>query len=466
MNDLNPAELFVPEIRQQLQLKDFVGLKSLLTELNPIDLADAFSRFALDEQILLFRLLDPRPQMIVFQELEPQEQEYVLHHLDGTRLDRLLEGLAPGVMRRLMRKLPEKTVREMETHLSQGQADLLRQTRAYPAESVGALMAAPIASLKPDMTAREALDYLRTRLRVRHEQALQSIYVTNGSAHPIGALSLRSLIAAPVDAKVSELMVPASLIRLPALMDREEAAKIFSRYKLMAAPVVDEENRLIGMVSAGEILRILQQEATEDIQKLGAVQTLEEPYFKISFLKMVRKRGTWLCVLFIGETLTATAMAFFEKEIARAVVLALFIPLIISSGGNSGSQAATLVVRAMALREIAFNDWWRVMRREFATGLALGGLLGALGFLRIFLWSQFTPLYGPHSLFVALTVGCSLVLVVLWGSLSGSLLPIALRKIGLDPASASAPFVATLVDVTGLVIYFVTGLFILKGTLL
>jgi len=250
------------------------------------------------------------------------------------------------------------------------------------------------------------------------------------------------------------------------LMDQEEAAKIFSRYKLLTAPVVDEENHLIGQISAGEIMRVIQQEDTEDIQKLGGVEVFEEPYFKISFIKLVRKRGLWLSVLFIGEMLTATAMGYFEKEIARAVVLALFVPLIISSGGNSGSLAATLVVRAMALSEIGFKDWWRVMRRELAAGLALGMLLGSLGFLRIYLWSQFTPLYGPHYMLVASTVACALVLVVMWGSLAGSLLPIALRRIGLDPAVVSAPFVATLVDVTGLVIYFLTGLYILRGTLL
>jgi magnesium transporter len=354
----------------------------------------------------------------------------------------------------------------MEHQLRQSQARAALEAKTYPPSSVGALMETDIIALKPEMTSKEAVDYLRSRMKVRRDQTLQAVYVTNDQGHPIGALSLRSLIAAPVDTRISELMTPASLIRLQAIMDREEAAKIFSHYKLMTAPVVDEENKLIGQVSASEIVRVIQQEDTEDIQKQAGVEVLDEPYFKTSFLKLVQKRGSWLSVLFLGEMLTATAMTYFEKEIARAVVLALFVPLIISSGGNSGSQAATLIVRAMALREINFGDWWRVMRREFAVGLALGLLLGTLGFLRIFLWSQVTPIYGEHYLLIALTVGFALVLVVLWGSLTGSLLPMFLKKIGLDPAVASAPFVATLVDVTGLIIYFMTGLFILKGTLL
>jgi magnesium transporter len=214
------------------------------------------------------------------------------------------------------------------------------------------------------------------------------------------------------------------------------------------------------------VIQVIQEENTEDIQKLAGVEALEDPYFETSFFQMIKKRGTWLCVLFLGEMLTATAMGFFEHEISRAVVLALFIPLIISSGGNSGSQASTLIVRALALKEISFGDWWRVMRREFATGLCLGLILGTIGFFRIFIWSQFTNLYGPHYVLVALAVAASLVLVVMWGSLSGSLLPIVLKWVRLDPAVVSAPFVATLVDVTGLVIYFSVAMFILRGTLL
>lgn len=463
---LNPAELFVPDIRQLLNTQQWSALKMLLGEINPVDLADAFERFSPPEQVLLFRMLDSRRVLIVFEELELLQQEYILHHMDDTHLSSLLGNLSPRQLNRLVRTLPQRTLQKMEQHLRQDQKDSVRQNGQFPPESVGALMQVLNVSLKPRMSVREAQDYLRSKLRIRHEETMLALYVVNDQSAPVGVLTPRTLLAAPLDSRIEELMTPAGLLRMPASMDQEEAARIFSRYKLIIAPVVDEENRLIGTVSADQMLRILQEEATEDIQKMGASETLDEPYFKISFMKMIRKRGTWLCVLFLGEMLTATAMGFFEKEIARAVVLALFIPLIISSGGNSGSQAATLIVRAMALKEITMRDWWKVMRREFAAGLALGLVLGTIGFCRIFLWSQFSSIYGPHYLLVALTVGCTLVLVVLWGSLTGSLLPIALRKVGLDPAVVSAPFVATLVDVTGLVIYFITGMIILKGTLL
>jgi magnesium transporter len=282
----------------------------------------------------------------------------------------------------------------------------------------------------------------------------------------VGWVSLRDLIAAPPRLKLSEYMHGVRLLRLEPHQDQEDAIHLFTKYQPSMAPVVDKEDHLLGYVRSEDILPLVQKEATEDIQKLGGVEATDEPYFSTPFQHMVRKRAIWLCVLFVGETLTATAMAFFEHEIARAVVLALFIPLIISSGGNSGSQAATLIVRAMALKEITFSDWWRVMRREFFSGLVLGAILGSIGFLRIVVWSLFTDIYGPHYMLVALSVAMALVLVVLWGSLSGSLLPIVLKRLGLDPAVVSAPFVATLVDVTGLVIYFSVAMVVLRGTLL
>lgn len=466
MDSLNPAELFVPEMRSLMRAKDLIGLKEVVLELNPIDLAGVFSVFAPEEQVLLLRLLDRRRAQVVFEELELLQQEYILHHLDDEHLVPLVESLAPKTVKRLVHKMPGTAVRRMEKHLRQGQVDELRTTEQYPAESVGSLMQRQVVSLRPDMSIRGAIEVVRVKLRIRDDHPFFALYVTNELGQPVGALTPRTLLAAPEESRLSEIMTPVAAIRLPGSMDREEAARLFSRYKLLSAPVVDDKNLFIGVVTADQMLRVAQKEATEDIQKLGGVESLDEPYFKISLRRMVQRRGTWLCVLFLGEMLTATAMAFFEKEIAKAVVLALFIPLIISSGGNSGSQAATLVVRAMALREITFRDWWRVMRREFAAGLSLGLLLGTIGFLRIFLWSQFSDIYGPHYALVAATVGVALVLIVLWGSLAGSMLPMVLKKVGLDPAVVSAPFVATLVDVTGLVIYFVTGLVLLRGTLL
>jgi len=249
-------------------------------------------------------------------------------------------------------------------------------------------------------------------------------------------------------------------------MDQEDVGLLFARHSLLAIPVVDGDGHMKGVVTVDDIVDVVQEEATEDIQKIGGMEALDEPYLDIGLFRMIRKRAGWLSALFMSETLTATAMGYFEHEISRAVVLALFIPLIISSGGNSGSQASTLVVRAMALGEVRLRDWWRVMRRECAAGLALGSILGVIGLFRIMLWPTRATLYGEHYVLIAITVACSLIGVVLWGTISGSMLPLILRRLGFDPASASAPFVATLVDVTGLVIYFTMASVILYGTLL
>jgi magnesium transporter len=248
--------------------------------------------------------------------------------------------------------------------------------------------------------------------------------------------------------------------------DQETATSIFRKNNRAVLPVIDDGGILLGIVTIDDILRVESEEATEDIQKIGGTEALDEPYMNTPLFELIKKRAGWLVILFLGEMLTATAMGFFEDEISRAVVLALFIPLIISSGGNSGSQASTLIIRAMALGEINFKDWWRVMRREILSGLALGSILGLIGFLRIAIWSQFTPIYGPHWLLLGITVAITLLGVVLWGTLSGSMLPLLLKKMGADPATSSAPFVATMVDVTGLVIYFLVASLLLRGTLL
>jgi magnesium transporter len=248
--------------------------------------------------------------------------------------------------------------------------------------------------------------------------------------------------------------------------DQETAVAVFRKYDRTALPVVDLNGMLVGIVTVDDVLDVVEEEATEDIQKFGGLEALDEPYVSTPLLAMVKKRATWLVILFLSEMLTATAMGFFEDEIAKAVVLALFVPLIISSGGNSGSQAATLIIRALALGEVKLRDWWMVMRREIYSGILLGLILGAIGFLRIAAWSAFSDIYGPHWILVGLTVGISLVGIVLWGTLAGSMLPFVLKRFGADPATSSAPFVATLVDVTGLLIYFTVAVLLLRGTLL
>jgi len=466
ISEPRPIEIFIPEIKSLISMRNFNELKYVLSEINPIDLADGFERFLPEQQLLLIRLLKPNRAVEVFEELDIPQQQYIIQHLEDETLAPLMEGVPPEVTARLLRKMPARCTRKMSELLKREQFEGIQSSMEFPANSAGSLMQKDLIPLHPDMTVRSALERIQAASRVRKGSFINQLYVTNGGGKLMGGLSLQILIAAPADMKLRDLMTPVSFFKIPALMDQEEASKIFSKYKPDSAPVVDEDNRLVGVLNASDILEVIEEETTEDIQKLAGVEVLDKPYFQVPFREMIQKRATWLCILFFGESLTALAMGFFEGEIEKAVVLTLFIPLIISSGGNTGSQAATLIVRAMALREIQFSDWWKVLRRELISGLTLGVILGILGFLMIFVRAQFTPIYGVHYLLVAMTVSLSLMMVVLWGTLCGSLLPIGLKRAGLDPAVASAPFVATLVDVTGLVIYFLVGMIILRGTLL
>jgi magnesium transporter len=289
--------------------------------------------------------------------------------------------------------------------------------------------------------------------------------VLDGDQHLKGVISLRQLFNAPGEAKVADKMTT-DLVTVPETMDQEAVARIFTAESFLAIPVLDERGRMKGIITYDDIADAVREEATEDIQKIGAVEALDVPYMTIGFGDLVKKRAGWLTALFLGEMLTATAMSHYQDEVASAVVLALFLPLIISSGGNSGSQATTLVIRAMGLGEVKLKDWWRVMRRELGAGFALGLVLGTIGLFRILVWQGVAGTYGPHYALIAATVSLSLVGVVLWGSLMGAMLPFLLRRLGFDPASASAPFVATLVDVTGLIIYFTVAKIVLHGTLL
>lgn len=466
ISEPRPIEIFIPEIKSLLSARNFDELKGILSEINSIDLADGFERFPPEQQLLLLRLLKPDRAVEVFEELDIPQQQYIIQHLDDATLAPLLEGVPPEVTARILKKMPARCTRKMSDLLKREQFECIQSAMESPANSAGALMQTDLIPINPDMTVRSALERIQAASRIRKEKSIDHLYVTNGGGKLAGGLPLNILISAPADMRVRDLMTPVSFFKIPVDMDQEEAAKIFSKYKLPSAPVVDAENRLVGTLSANVIIEVIEEETTEDIQKLAGVEVLDKPYFQVPFREMIQKRATWLCVLFFGESLTALAMGFFEGEIEKAVVLALFIPLIISSGGNSGSQAATLIVRAMALREISFGDWWKVMRREFISGVALGAILGTMGFAMIALRAQFSDIYGAHYLLLGLTVAVSLVLVVLWGTLCGSLLPIGLKRAGLDPAVASAPFVATLVDVTGLVIYFLVGMAVLRGTLL
>jgi magnesium transporter len=335
---------------------------------------------------------------------------------------------------------------------------------AYAEDEAGGLMSPRFVRLRPDMRADEALRYLRKQADERPE-TLRYAYVLEAGQRLVGVASLRQLFLAPGGELVRDLMRK-DVVTVRDDLHEEEVARVMTRHNLSVVPVVDAEGCIKGIVTADDAIEVVKEAATEDMQKLGGMEALETSYLGMAFVPLVRKRAGWLAALFLGEMLTATAMGRYEDEIARAVVLALFVPLIISSGGNSGSQATTLVIRAMALGEVKLRDWWRVLRREVASGLVLGIILAGVGLVRILAWQALFHTYGEHAGRLAVTVAVSLIGVVMWGTLAGSMLPFALRRVGFDPASASAPFVATLVDVCGLIIYFNVASVVLRGALL
>ena len=424
----------------------------------------------------IWQILAPEDRITAFQTLGRADAEEFFLHLPASDQQELVLGLPTYERRSWMRLLPPDDAADLVQAAAPEHRfillDLLdRPTRkevnallAYAEDAAGGLMNPRYARLRPDMTVDEAISYLRRQARERLE-TIYYVYVLDEQQHLLGVASFRDLFAAAAERKVRDIM-RSEVVTVRDDQDQEAVSLVFREHDLFAIPVVDAENRIKGIVTVDDIVDVVEEEATEDIHKFGGMEALDAPYLKITLGRIIRKRAGWLAALFLGEMLTATAMAYFQDEIARAVVLALFVPLIISSGGNSGSQASTLVIRAMALGEVKLRDWWRVLRRELAVGLALGAVLGSIGFLRIFLWQKIHPLYGAHYVLVALTVFGSLIGVVTFGTLAGSLLPFVLRRVGFDPASASAPFVATLVDVTGLIIYFTVASLLLRGTLL
>jgi magnesium transporter len=427
------------------------------------DDADRLSRQPVADQVTALRERPPRAAAAVFEYLSPPEQRTILDTMPDDPLGMLLNAMAPDDRTRLLGGLDDDERRRVFRLLNEEERGEAESLLRYPPDSVGRLMTPHYVAVHADWTVREVLDYIRAH--GENSETLNVVYVIDDRGVLVDDFHIRELLVVAVETRIGDIM-DQRFVTLHATDDQRDALALFRREDRTALPVVDAQQRLIGIVTVDDMLDAAQELTTREFQQVGGSEALGEPYMQISLAKMVKKRAGWLVFLFLGEMLTATAMGFFEKEIARAVVLALFVPLIISSGGNSGSQASTLVIRALAVGEVALADWWRVMRREVLSGLALGAILGAIGFLRISVWSVFSDLYGPHWLLVALTVAVALVGVVLWGTIVGSILPFVLRRLGFDPATSSAPFVATLVDVTGLVIYFSVGMVILRGALL
>ena len=366
----------------------------------------------------------------------------------------------------VFQEFDEETRARVSGRLDRQTRSDLKKLLAYPEHSAGSIMTTEFVSVPSNWTVQQTLDHIRRVERSR--ETVYAIYVLDSVTRKlVRAVSLRRLISGDPDAPVESVVPAHKPICVTPEIDREEVARLITKYDLLSVPVVDAEEQLIGIVTFDDVIDAMIAETTEDVQKLGGMEALDEPYNEIGFVSMIRKRAGWLSILLVGEMLTASVMQFFEGELEKALVLTLFIPLIMSSGGNSGSQATSLIIRALALREVTLKDWWRIALRELPTGLTLGSILGVIGVVRIIVW-QWLGLYdyGPHWMLIAATVGGALVGIVTFGSLAGSMLPFALKRLGFDPASASAPFVATLVDVTGLVIYFGVAALILTGTLL
>ncbi|MCW3119131.1 MAG: magnesium transporter [Chitinophagaceae bacterium] len=456
-----------PELQEQfeevIKTENKLQIRDFLNDQNISDVADLIYEYPdYESQIIanmsvhraasVFKILEFPVQKRIIQELPPATTAELLNELPADDRTDFLEGL------------PSNVVRELIKLLNPDERKITLSLLGYPENSIGRLMTPDYVYVYPENTIEEV--FATIRKYGKDSETINVIYVINEQGELLDDIRIREFILNPPDKRVSELMDD-RVVALNALDDQETASEIFKMNNRVALPVVSQSNKLLGIVTIDDMLWVASEEFSEDMQKIGGTEALEQPYLEIPILKLFRKRIVWLVVLFLGEMLTATAMGYFQDEIARAVVLALFVPLIISSGGNSGSQASTLIIQAMAVGEITVADWWRVMRREIISGLLLGSVLGLIGFLRIIIWSQIFPhLYGIHYLFIGITVGLSLIGVVLWGTLSGSMLPIILKKSGADPAVSSAPFVATLVDVTGLIIYFSVAFTILKGTLL
>ena len=451
------------KLAEVIRTRDFAQIRDLLANWTPPSVAAVIKDLPVEDQVIVFRVLPRKCAATVFEFLERDRQEKLLKAMGQEEVAGILNNMAPDDRTVLLEELPAAATKQLLALLTSDERAVAVALLGYPEGSIGRLMTPHYVAVRKEWSVQQVLDYIRAH--GQNSETVSVIYVVDENDVLIDDIRVREFLLTSPTNRVADLM-DYRFVAFKATDRQEAAIAVFKDEDRKALPVTDSAGVLIGIVTIDDVLQIAENAATREIQRVGGSEALDEPYMKIALPSMVKKRAGWLVILFLGEMLTATAMGFFENEIEKAVVLALFVPLIISSGGNSGSQATTLVIRAMALGEVALRDWWRVMRREILAGLALGSILGTIGFLRITIWSFFSKIYGPHWLLVALTVGVSLIGIVLWGTLAGSMLPFLLRRAGLDPATSSAPFVATLVDVTGLVIYFSVGLVFLRGTLL
>ncbi|HEX9310838.1 MAG TPA: magnesium transporter [Gemmatimonadaceae bacterium] len=442
-------------------------LQEALGELRPADIAEALRELPPEAAAKVMASLPFDLAVQVFDDPElTRHRCAIIQRIDGQKVGPLIEAMSSDQQADLFREVPVEERPRLLATVSESTRVSLQKLLQYPPETAGGIMTTEYVSIGSDWTVDRALVLIR-EVGGRKE-TVYAIYVVDPTDQSlVHVVSLRELMTADREDNVLDVGNRRPPLTVTADIDREEAARLISKYNLLAIPVIDDRRRMLGIVTVDDVLDALVEESTEDVQRFGGMEALDAPYMEIGFVQMIKKRAGWLCALFLSEMLTATAMQRFQGEIEHAAVLAMFIPLVMSSGGNSGSQATSLVIRALALQELKLRDWWRIALRELPTGLVLGAILGVIGFTRIVLWQNIGIFsYGPHYFLLAIAVGFALVGIVAFGSLAGSMLPFLLKRIGFDPASASAPFVATLVDVTGLVIYFSVAFLILRGTLL
>jgi magnesium transporter len=459
----------IEDIRLLVEKRDFAAVRKLVLELPHADAADLLRQLDPVQMAVSFRLLPKTDASEIFGYMEADVQEALIRSLGANEAADILNAMSDDDRTAFLEECPEHAVRLLGL-LDPAQQRIAVQLLGYPKDSVGRMMTTSFVTLRREWTVQQALDHVRDRAKeVYYVHVVCSV---DQDGRLAGVHRIRDIFRADPAVRVADLPA-APPLHLSVNATRADALAMFRRHARTIIPVVNADLKVLGIVTVDDVLETATEEAARDIALLGGAEVPEEPLLETPLMQLVRQRAGWLIILFIGEMFTATAMGFFEGEIQKAVVLSLFLPLIISSGGNSGSQSSALVIRAMALSEVTLRDWFRVFRREIMSGLALGLILGVIGFARIAVWHHFFPSlcgqeygYGPHWLLIGCVIFLSLVGVVLWGSLSGAMLPFLLRRLGFDPAKAAAPFVATIVDVTGLVIYFVVAALVLSGTLL
>jgi len=460
------AALLAPDILELLEESpEAVGAET--EEMHAADLANIAEALPRDKVAVFISALAVERAADVMEYLEEELRTDLLETMSARQAAEIVTEMTPDDRADALEDLEEESADEILSAIPAPEREETERLLAYEPDSAGGLMTTEFVSVSEDTPAEEALAAVRKIARSERREAMNAIYTTDKAGRVRGVMSLRELLAAPDGAKVSDIAWE-EVVTVPVSADREQVARLTREYDLVAVPVVDENGVIQGVVTVDDVIDALVEEHTEDVQRFGGMQALEEPYSQIGFPDVIKKRAPWLAALLVGEMLTIFPMQYFEEELQTAIVLGLFIPLIISSGGNSGSQATSLIIRSLALEEIRLKDWWRIFRREISFGFTLGVILGVLGMLRVIAWHKLGIAggYGEHYMLIAFTVGIALLGVVTFGSLAGAMLPFIMKRIGFDPASASAPFVATLVDVTGLTLYFYVALALLRGTLL